>query len=81
VSVGSTTKEDPLRVAKELHAVSIHAEKRLATRDSLARAWEQGFAMYLWTVNDVREMVQFASLGIQGLISDFPERFSKVERL
>ena len=46
----------------------------------MKRAWDQGLDVYVWTVNDVRDMAQLASLGVQGIISDFPERFAKVNR-
>jgi glycerophosphoryl diester phosphodiesterase len=77
----SATKEDPIRAARELDAVSIHVEKRLATRDFLGQAWQEGLDVYVWTINEIREMARFVSLGVQGLISDFPERFSKLGRL
>jgi glycerophosphoryl diester phosphodiesterase len=76
----AATQQDPIRAARELDAVSIHAEKRLATRDFLGRAWQEGLDVYVWTINEIREMAQWVSLGVQGLISDFPERFAKIGR-
>jgi glycerophosphoryl diester phosphodiesterase len=81
VIFGSGIKEDPILAAKQLDAASIHVDKRLATRDFLRQAWHEGFDVHVWTINEVREMEQFAALGVQGLISDFPERFSKLDRL
>jgi len=79
VIFGTATKEDPMAVAKELAAVSIHMQKELATREMLARAWEAGLAVHVWTVNELREMETFIALGVQGLVSDFPERFWKLK--
>jgi glycerophosphoryl diester phosphodiesterase len=45
----------------------------------LQQAWEDGLDVYVWTVNDVRDMEKFASVGVQGIISDFPERFWKLK--
>ena len=53
-------------------------QKELATREFLEKAWDDGRDVYVWTVNEIREMEKFASLGVQGLISDFPERFWKL---
>ncbi len=64
--------------ARRLAARSIHVQKEIASREFLARAWEEGFDVYIWTVNQVREMKTLASIGVQGIISDFPERFSKL---
>jgi glycerophosphoryl diester phosphodiesterase len=32
----------------------------------------------VWTVNQQSEIERFVAMGVQGLISDFPERFSKI---
>jgi glycerophosphoryl diester phosphodiesterase len=44
-----------------------------------AQAWERGLEVYVWTVNELRDMQEFIFMGVQGLISDFPERISKLE--
>jgi len=43
----------------------------------LDRAWALGLDVFVWTVNEIREMENFALSGVQGIITDFPERFSK----
>lgn len=78
--VGSQTKEDTFAAARRLGAASIHVQKELASRRFLEQAWEDGLDVHIWTVNDVREMENFVSMGAQGLISDFPERFWKLKR-
>ncbi|HTN69929.1 MAG TPA: glycerophosphodiester phosphodiesterase family protein [Methylomirabilota bacterium] len=75
---GASVKADPFAVAVGLGAASIHVQKECATRDFLDRAWEAGLDVHVWTVNEVRDMQKFASLGVQGLVSDFPERFGKL---
>lgn len=75
---GSRGNGDPLVAARELEVKSLHLQKARATRDFLHRAWEDGLDVYVWTVNELREMEALIALGVQGLISDFPERFSKL---
>jgi glycerophosphoryl diester phosphodiesterase len=72
---GAGVKENPFIVAKEVGAASIHVQREFASREFLERAWETGLDIYVWTVNSPRDMENFSSLGVQGLISDFPERF------
>lgn len=69
------TREDPIAAAVALGARSIHPQKELASRDFLQRAWEEGLDVYVWTVNDLSEIEKFTSWGVQGIISDYPERF------
>ncbi len=78
VTIGSETKENPFAAAEQLSAACMLVQKELATREFLDKAWEEGRDVYVWTVNEVREMEKFASMGVQGLISDFPERFWKL---
>jgi glycerophosphoryl diester phosphodiesterase len=75
---GSGVKEDPFAVADEIGAASIHVQREFASRNFLERAWEAGLDVHVWTVNDPRDMQAFSSLGVQGLVSDFPERFLKL---
>ena len=75
---GSSKTADPLSAAKELGAASIHVRKELASREFLQAAWDEGIDVYVWTVNEVREMEAFVALGVQGLISDYPEKLWKV---
>ena len=76
---GTGIKESPFVAAEQMGAASIHVQRELASRDFLERAWEAGLDVHVWTVNDPRDMQTFSSLGIQGLVSDFPERFLKVK--
>jgi glycerophosphoryl diester phosphodiesterase len=78
VIFGSNSKEDPFNAASRLGAVSINVQKELASREFLRRAWDSGLDVYVWTINDLRQMEEFASLGIQGIITDFPEKFWKL---
>lgn len=73
------SKDDPFAIARALAATSVHVQKDLATREFLEKAREQDLDVYVWTVNDVREMEKFVSWGVQGLVSDFPEKFWKLK--
>ena len=76
--VGSPLKPNWLEAARGLTAKSVHVQKELATRELLAQAWEEGLDVYVWTVNDIHDMETLGGMGVQGLISDFPEKFSKL---
>jgi glycerophosphoryl diester phosphodiesterase len=80
ILVEPATKEDPFEVARQLEATSILVQKELATREFLDKAWEDGLDIHVWTVNEVRDMEKFVSLGVQGIVSDFPEKFLKLKR-
>ncbi|SRR5581483_933569 len=78
--VGAAGAGDALARARSLGAGSVHVEKDLARRDFLDSAWEEGFDVFVWTVNELREMEALAGLGVQGLISDFPDKLARLSR-
>jgi glycerophosphoryl diester phosphodiesterase len=46
---------------------------RLASRDLIAEAHAEGLQVFAWTVNDRQEAVRLIELGVDGIISDYPE--------
>jgi glycerophosphoryl diester phosphodiesterase len=76
VIFGKGAREDAIAAAVELRARSIHVQKDLASREFLQQAWDEGFDVYVWTLNDLAEIEKFASLGVQGIVSDYPERLA-----
>jgi len=77
---GKEIKEKPFQLAREIGAESLHIQKELATPPVLERAAELGLKTLVWTVNDLREMEKFLALGVDGIISDFPEKFWKIKQ-
>ena len=81
VIYGTGIKEDPFVAAERLGASSIHVQKEVATGPLLDKAWEAGLDVHVWTVNNVNDMEKFASLGVQGIVSDYPEKFYSLKLL
>jgi glycerophosphoryl diester phosphodiesterase len=67
-------------VARELRAGSIHPYWALAGPEIVRRAGEEGLDVIVWTVNDIEVMTALAAQGVDGIISDYPERFRQVSR-
>ena len=44
------------------------------TEDALAEARALGLKVVVWTVNEVEEMLALARLGVDGIITDYPDR-------
>lgn len=76
---GAGIKENPFQIAAEIGAHSLHVQKELATPQCLERASQLGLKSFVWTLNEVVEMERFLSLGADGIISDFPEKFWKIK--
>jgi glycerophosphoryl diester phosphodiesterase len=80
VLYGTGMKENPFQLAAELGAESIHLQKELATAAIIERAAQGGLKILVWTVNDVGEMEKFLKLGVDGMFSDYPEKFWKIRQ-
>ena len=51
---------------------------QIVSRPFVDAAHGFGCEVYVWTVNDPREMKGLLELGVDGLITDFPDRFSQL---
>lgn len=47
---------------------------RLASRELIAEVHDEGLEVWAWTVNDDAEIARLVRLGVDGLITDYPEK-------
>jgi glycerophosphoryl diester phosphodiesterase len=59
----------------ELRLTSIHPHWTLVSPEVIQRARARCLQVIAWTVNDLPVMRRLVSQGVDGIISDFPERF------
>jgi glycerophosphoryl diester phosphodiesterase len=55
-----------------------HYSWKLATPDTLAMAHRYGVEVHIWTLNDEPAMREMLELGVDGIMSDFPQLALKV---
>lgn len=60
--------------AEEFNAKAIHPHFSLLTESNVQKAQEAGYKIYTWTVNDPEDIARMKSYGVDGIISDYPER-------
>jgi glycerophosphoryl diester phosphodiesterase len=71
-------REDPLRVAKELGAFALLIRKDLFCPLLLRETKRRGLKALVWTVNEPGEIQRYASMGVGGILTDFPDRLSSL---
>ena len=64
-----------IQFAKTIKALAIHPNHALLTNENVKVAQEQGFKVNTWTVNEKETIERMKSYGVDGIISDFPNRF------
>ncbi len=64
---------NPLEVAKELKADALHPFSMYVNADLVRKTHDAGMTMNVWTVNSPRAIRRLASLGVDGIITDYPD--------
>ncbi|MBY8963417.1 glycerophosphodiester phosphodiesterase [Flavobacterium sp. D11R37] len=60
--------------ATEFNAKALHPHFSLLTETNVERAREAGFKINTWTVNEPDDIARMKMYGVDGIISDYPER-------
>jgi glycerophosphoryl diester phosphodiesterase len=60
--------------AEEFNSKAIHPHFSLLTESNVTKARKAGYKIYTWTVNDPDDIARMKSYGVDGIISDYPER-------
>ena len=77
ISLGVLTKAnvaEAIGFAKTVKAIAIHPNFALITRDNVKFAQAKGYKVITWTVNDEETIKRMKDYGVDGIISDNPEK-------
>ncbi len=73
----SPRRETLLLDAREHGLWALHPNRAYVTPDLVRDAHGAGLAVQVWTVDDPEEIRRFVAWGVDGIMSDFPERVPK----
>jgi len=77
VAIAVLTEENPvdaIEVAKELNAVAINPYFKNLDLEKANEIRDAGFKIYTWTVNEPSDIDAMKRIGVDGIITNFPER-------
>lgn len=77
IPIAVLTEEDPAKaipIAKELNAVAINPNYRMLNAENNREIKEAGFKIYTWTVNEPEDIAAMKRVGVDGIITNYPER-------
>lgn len=66
------TITEVLRTAKNLNAYSIHPSVLKLNVEEVHLAQNEGFEIYVWTVNEIEDIKRLSALNVEAVITDFP---------
>lgn len=79
VKLAILTEEDPLGaipIAKELNAVAINPYFKNVNLEVADKIREAGLKIYVWTVNDEKDINAMKRIDVDGIITNYPERIN-----
>ncbi|SDR86916.1 glycerophosphoryl diester phosphodiesterase [Formosa sp. Hel1_31_208] len=69
---------DALVVAKRVNAYAIHPNVALLSKANVKLAKEKGYKVITWTVNDDETIERMRLYGVDGIISDYPDKLKGI---
>jgi glycerophosphoryl diester phosphodiesterase len=81
VRVGLLASQWPARLlgaAFELKAESINPRSEIVTEDLCIAAHERNLSVYTWTVDEPAEMRRLIAFGVDGIMTNYPERLREL---
>lgn len=57
---------------------ALHPELKLTTPRFVAKAQKYGYKVNSWTVNEIEDMTRLIALGVDSIITDYPDRLSQL---
>ncbi len=66
---------------KDFSFATYNVKAKLITEAGIQALKDKGKKVNLFTVNDPHEFNRFVNAGVDGIITDFPQRFAKKNRL
>ena len=66
--------DQAVQFAKSIKATAIHPDFRLLNANKVKELQNLGFKVNTWTVNEFKDIALMKSYGVNGIISDFPDR-------
>lgn len=77
IPIAILTEDDPLlalSIAKELNAEAINPNFSKLTAENNLAIQDAGFKTYTWTVNEAQDILKMKEFGVDGIITNYPER-------
>lgn len=77
VAIAVLTEDDPLDaipIGQRLSAFAINPNFKSLTQKNIKKIQDAGFKVYPWTVNEPEDIKKMIEIGVDAVITDYPER-------
>ena len=68
--------DNAIKLAKEINAVAINPNNKFMTKEIVKKIQSFNIKVYPYTINDPLNIKRMKSMGVDAIITDFPERIN-----
>ena len=65
-----------IKLAKEINAFAINPNNEFLTKEIVKKVQSLNIKVYPYTINDLSSIKRMKSMGVDAIITDFPERIN-----
>ena len=69
--------DDAIKLAKQINAVSLNPNKEFITKEIVNKIQSKNIKVYPYTINTPRNIRKMRSMGVDAIITDYPERIKR----
>ena len=69
--------DDAIKLAKQINAVALNPNKEFITKKIVNKIQSKNIKVYPYTINTPRNIRKMRSMGVDAIITDFPERIKR----
>ena len=78
ILVDSLSKiDDAIKLAKQINAVALNPNKEFITKEIVNKIQSKNIKVYPYTINTPRNIRKMRSMGVDAIITDYPERIKR----
>jgi len=74
ILIEKTDPSNAIKIANQLNAFAINSEYTFLNKENVSKIKSENLMVYAWTVNEYKDIRRMKRLGVDGIISDFPDR-------
>ena len=74
ILIEKTDPSNAIKIANELNAFAINSQYTFLNKENISKIKSENLMVYAWTVNEYKYIRRMKRLGVDGIISDFPDR-------
>ena len=69
--------DDAIKLAKQINAIALNPNKNFITREIVNKIKSNNIKVYPYTINTSRNIRRVRSMGVDAIITDYPERIKR----